>query len=291
MSEAIVATAGGLWTEAWGRLRRNRAAVAATALLAVVVLASIVGPWLSAYSVARVDWTLVTLASPPSFANGHWFGTDANGRDLFVRVWAGTRVSLLVATLATAVSLVIGVAWGATSGYLGGRLDGWMMRCVDVLYALPYMFFVIILTVVFGRSLLLIFLAIGAVGWLTMARIVRGQALALRHREFIEAAIALGLPTSTIIARHVVPNVLGTVIVYATLTVPQVILFESFLSFLGLGVQEPLTSLGRLVAEGALEMESAPWLLLVPSTVLAVILMCLNFVGDGLRDALDPRQR
>jgi oligopeptide transport system permease protein len=261
------------------------------ALLALLVLAAIVGPWLSTYSVAKVDWTLGTLASPPSLANGHWFGTDANGRDLFVRVWAGTRVSLLVAILATAVSLVIGVAWGATAGYLGGRLDDWMMRFVDVLYALPYMFFVIILTVVFGRSLFLIFLAIGAVGWLTMARIVRGQALALRHREFVEAAIVLGLPSSTIIARHVVPNVLGTVIVYATLTVPQVILFESFLSFLGLGVQEPLTSLGRLVAEGALEMESAPWLLLVPSAVLAVILVCLNFVGDGLRDALDPRQR
>jgi oligopeptide transport system permease protein len=166
-----------------------------------------------------------------------------------------------------------------------------MMRFVDVLYALPYMFFVIILTVVFGRSLVLIFLAIGAVGWLTMARIVRGQALALRQREFVEAAIALGLPAATIIARHIVPNVLGTVIVYATLTVPQVILFESFLSFLGLGVQEPLTSLGRLVAEGALEMETSPWLLLAPSAVLATILLCLNFLGDGLRDALDPRQR
>ena len=292
MSEAILATqGGGLWTEAWGRLRRNRAALAALALLLFVLLAAIAGPWFSAYSVEKVDWSLGTLASPPSLANGHWFGTDSNGRDLFVRVWAGTRISLLVAILATAVSLVIGVAWGATAGYVGGRLDGWMMRFVDVLYALPYMFFVIILTVVFGRSLFLIFLAIGAVGWLTMARIVRGQALALRHREFVEAAIALGLPSSAIIARHIVPNVLGTVIVYATLTVPQVILFESFLSFLGLGVQEPLTSLGRLVAEGALEMESAPWLLLVPSAVLAVVLVCLNFLGDGLRDALDPRQR
>jgi len=166
-----------------------------------------------------------------------------------------------------------------------------MMRVVDVLYALPYMFFVIILTVVFGRSLFLIFLAIGAVGWLTMARIVRGQALSLRHQPFVDAAITLGLPAHRIIARHIVPNVVGTVIVYATLTVPQVILFESFLSFLGLGVQEPLTSLGRLVAEGAVEMESAPWQLLVPSAVLATILLCLNFLGDGLRDALDPRQR
>jgi oligopeptide transport system permease protein len=281
----------GLLADAWRRLRRNRAATAALGMLAAVVAASLVGPALSQYSIDQVDWTLASLASPPSLANGHWFGTDSNGRDLFVRVWAGTQVSLLVALLATAVSLVIGVAWGATAGYLGGRVDDWMMRFVDVLYALPYMFFVIILTVVFGRSLFLIFLAIGAVGWLTMARIVRGQALALRHQPFVDAAITLGLPARRIIARHIVPNVVGTVIVYATLTVPQVILFESFLSFLGLGVQEPLTSLGRLVAEGAAEMESAPWQLLVPSAVLATILLCLNFLGDGLRDALDPRQR
>jgi oligopeptide transport system permease protein len=286
---ASAMTEGALWGEARRRLRGNRAAVGAAAFIAVLVLVALLGPLASPYAVDQVDWTLSPLASPPSIANGHWFGTDSNGRDLFVRVWTGTQVSLLVALLATAVSVVIGVAWGATAGYLGGRVDGWMMRVVDVLYALPYMFFVIILTVVFGRSLWLIFLAIGAVGWLTMARIVRGQALALRQREFVLAAVALGLPTRRIIARHIVPNVLGTVIVYATLTVPQVILFESFLSFLGLGVQEPLTSLGRLVAEGALEMETAPWQLLVPATVLALLLLALNFVGDGLRDALDPR--
>jgi oligopeptide transport system permease protein len=284
-------TEGGLWSEAGRRLRDNRAAVVAGSLLAVLVLASLLAPLASRYAIDHVDWTLTPLASPPSLENGHWFGTDSNGRDLFARVWSGTQVSLLVALLATVVSLAIGVAWGATAGYLGGRVDDWMMRFVDVLYALPYMFFVIILTVVFGRSLLLIFLAIGAVGWLTMARIVRGQALALRQREFVTAAITLGLPTHRIIARHIVPNVLGTVVVYATLTVPQVILFESFLSFLGLGVQEPLTSLGRLVAEGALEMETSPWLLLIPSAVLGTILLCLNFLGDGLRDALDPRQR
>lgn len=282
-------TDGALWGDARRRLRANRAALAAAAFIAVLVLAALLGPLASPYAVDQVDWTLSPLASPPSLANGHWFGTDSNGRDLFVRVWAGTQVSLLVALLATAVSVLIGVAWGATAGYLGGRVDGWMMRVVDVLYALPYMFFVIILTVVFGRSLWLIFLAIGAVGWLTMARIVRGQALALRQREFVLAAVALGLPAHRIIARHIVPNVLGTVIVYATLTVPQVILFESFLSFLGLGVQEPLTSLGRLVAEGALEMETAPWQLLVPASVLALLLLALNFLGDGLRDALDPR--
>jgi len=287
---ASVTTDGGLWVDARRRLRGNRAAVASAALVVLLVVAALLGPMLSPYAIDHVDWTLSPLASPPSFENGHWFGTDSNGRDLFVRVWSGTQVSLLVALLATAVSVVIGVAWGATAGYLGGRIDGWMMRVVDVLYALPYMFFVIILTVVFGRSLWLIFLAIGAVGWLTMARIVRGQALALRQREFVAAAVTLGLPAHRIIARHIVPNVLGPVIVYATLTVPQVILFESFLSFLGLGVQEPLTSLGRLVAEGALEMETAPWQLLVPSAVLATLLLALNFLGDGLRDALDPRQ-
>jgi len=281
----------GIYAAAWRRLRRNRAAVAALVALAVLVVVSMAGPAFSSFSIDHVDWSLSPLASQPALANGHWLGTDGNGRDLFVRVCAGTQVSLLVALLATAVSLLIGVAWGATAGYLGGRVDGWMMRVVDVLYALPYMFFVIILTVVFGRSLLLIFLAIGAVGWLTMARIVRGQSLALRQQAFVDAAITLGLPARRIIARHIVPNVIGTVVVYATLTVPQVILFESFLSFLGLGVQEPLTSLGRLVAEGALEMEAAPWQLLAPSAALALILLCLNFVGDGLRDALDPRQR
>jgi oligopeptide transport system permease protein len=288
---AFATTERGLWGDAGRRLRANRLAVAALAALVLLIAAALFGPWLSPWRMDQVDWSLSPLASPPSLENSHWFGTDSNGRDLFVRVWSGTRVSLLVALLATAVSVLIGVAWGATAGYLGGRTDGWMMRVVDVLYALPYMFFVIILTVVFGRSLWLIFLAIGAVGWLTMARIVRGQALALRRREFVTAAVTLGLPAHRIIARHIVPNVLGTVIVYATLTVPQIILFESFLSFLGLGVQEPLTSLGRLVAEGAREMETTPWQLLAPAGVLALLLLALNFLGDGLRDALDPRQR
>src|SRR5262245_22573114 len=282
---------GGLWAGARRRLSGNRPSACAVVVLALRRIASVIGPALSPWNLGSVDWSRSPLASPPSLANGHWFGTDANGRDLFVRIWAGTRVSLSVALLASLVSLVIGVAWGATAGYLGGRTDEWMMRLVDILYALPYMFFVIVLTVVFGRSLWLIFVAIGAVGWLTMARIVRGQALALRGRGFVDAAIALGLPTHRILARHIVPNLLGTVIVYATLTVPQLILFESFLSFLGLGVQEPLTSLGRLVAEGAMGMERAPWQLLFPCAVLASILLALNFLGDGLRDALDPRIR
>jgi oligopeptide transport system permease protein len=290
MADLAVPLAGGFWNDARRRLLGHRGALVALALLAALVVVSLLGPSLSDYTLGQVDWTLSPLASPPALDNGHWFGTDANGRDLFVRVCHGTRVSLLVALLATAVSLVIGVLWGATAGYLGGRVDDWMMRFVDVLYALPYMFFVIILTVVFGRSLWLIFVAIGAIGWLTMARIVRGQTLALRHREFIEAAVVLGQPAHRILRRHVVPNVLGTVIVYATLTVPQVILFESFLSFLGLGVQEPLTSLGRLVADGSLQMATAPWQLIAPSGVLALLLLCLNFLGDGLRDAFDPRQ-
>jgi oligopeptide transport system permease protein len=280
---------GSLWSEAREALLRDRLAMTCAALLVLLVLAAIAGPSLLDYREDEIDWT--HMAAPPFEAPGHWLGTDRLGRDLLVRTLHGLRVSLGIALAATLVSLVIGVAWGAIAGFRRGRIDALMMRFVDVLYALPQVFFVIILTVVFGRSLVLIFLAIGAVGWLTMARIVRGQSLALRQREFVEAAIALGLPARTIIARHIVPNVLGTVIVYATLTVPQVILFESFLSFLGLGVQEPLTSLGRLVAEGALEMETSPWLLLIPSAVLGTILLCLNFLGDGLRDALDPRQR
>jgi oligopeptide transport system permease protein len=206
-----------------------------------------------------------------------------------VRTLHGTRISIAIALLATTVSVVIGVAWGAVAGYAGGRLDALMMRIVDALYSLPFIFFVIVLTVLFGRSVVLLFIAIGAVGWLTMARIVRGQTLSLRHREFIEAAVVSGASTRHILARHVVPNVLGTVIVYASLIIPQMILFESFLSFLGLGVQEPLASLGSLVAQGATEMESASWMLIVPAAALVILLACFNFLGDGLRDALDPR--
>ncbi len=249
---------------------------------------SLIGPWLSPHAYDQLDWT--ALATPPSFQGTHWLGTDRLGRDLLVRTLHGTRLSLLIALLATAVSVAIGVTWGTVAGYVGGRLDGWMMRFVDGLYALPYIFFVIVLTVLFGRSVVLLFIAIGAVGWLTMARIVRGQTLSLRRKEFIEAAVAGGATTRRILFRHIVPNVIGTVIVYASLIVPQMILFESFLSFLGLGVQEPLASLGSLVAVGAAEMESATWMLIVPAATLVILLACFNFLGDGLRDALDPKE-
>jgi len=263
-------------------LLHHRAATASAVILVAIALLAIIGPHFSRYSLDQIDWNY--LPGAPALANGHWFGTDASGRDLFVRTMIGLRVSLLVGLAAASVSFVIGVTWGATAGYLGGHIDSFMMRFVDVLYSLPYLFFVIVLTVVFGSNIYLMFIALGAVGWLTMARIVRGQTLALRHREFIAAAVLAGVPTSRIIRRHIVPNVMGPVVAYAALAVPQVILYESFLSFLGLGVQEPLTSLGRLVAEGSAEMESSPWMLLIPAAFLSALLLCLNFIADAMRE-------
>jgi oligopeptide transport system permease protein len=280
---------GGLWRDAARRLAGNRAAVASLGVLLLLGLLTVVGPMLSAFPPDELDWSM--MGTPPDAASGHWLGTDRLGRDLFVRTLLGARVSLAIALLATVVSLLIGVTWGAVAGYAGGRVDAALMRFVDVLYALPNIFFVIILTVVFNRSPMLLFVAIGAVGWLTMARVVRGQAMALMRRDFIEAAVAAGAGPSRIIFHHVVPNLLGTVIVYATLMIPQMILIESFLSFLGIGIQEPLSSLGNLIADGAAEMEAAPWMLLVPATCLVVIVFCFNFLGDGLRDALDPQDR
>jgi oligopeptide transport system permease protein len=277
-----------LWDDARRRLFRNRAAVASMILLAALLVAAIVGPWLLPYRYDEINKNDVWDA--PMVA-GHILGTDSLGRDLMARLLIGLRVSLAIGVVATAVSLVIGVAWGATAGYLGGRLDEVMMRFVDALYALPFIFFVILLMVTFGRNFILIFLAIGAVEWLTMARIVRGQTLSLKQKEFIEAARAAGLTTRTILARHIVPNLLGPVVVYVTLTIPAVILAESFLSFLGMGVQEPLTSLGTLIANGNQDRDLAPWLLIFPSVVMVATLMAFNFIGDGLRDAIDPKDR
>ncbi len=287
-----------LWVDAWRRLMRNRAAVVSMIVLGVIALMAVLAPLLSAYAYNDQDYSLISCApnwwSDASVCNAggtHWFGTDSVGRDLFVRVLFGARVSLTVGLVATLVSLLIGVAYGATAGYLGGRIDSLMMRFVDVLYSLPFIFFVIILMVVFDRNFYLLFIAIGAVEWLTMARIVRGQALSIKQKEFVEAARAGGVGAFGIIFRHVVPNVLGPVIVYVTLTIPAVILAESFLSFLGLGIQEPLTSWGVLIAEGKDQMENYPWMLLFPTAFMATTLFCFNFIGDGLRDALDPKDR
>jgi oligopeptide transport system permease protein len=276
-----------LWADARDTLVRNRAAMTAVVILALMTVAVVAGPWLLPWEHDRPNWD--AIAAPPGA--GHWFGTDSLGRDLLARTLQGGRISLLVGLVSTLVSLGIGIAWGATAGYLGGRADRVMMRIVDILYALPFMFLVILLMVIFGRNILLIFVAIGAINWLDMARIVRGQTLGLKHREFVEAARLSGVRTPGIILRHIVPNLLGVVAVYVTLTIPQVILVESFLSFLGLGVQEPMTSWGALVNEGAQELETAPWMLLFPASFLAVTLLCFNFLGDGLRDALDPRDR
>ncbi len=288
--ESVEAIKGrSLWNDAWRRLLRNKAAVTSAVILAVLALLALLAPALSPHAYDQIYWDYIQHA--PTFENAHWFGTDGNGRDLFVRTLYGARVSLMVGMLATAVSLIIGVSWGATAGFIGGRIDNLMMRFVDIMYSMPFMFFVILLVVVFGRSIFLIFIGIGAVEWLTMARIVRGQTLSIKQKEFIEAARAAGVTTRGIIGRHIIPNALGPVVVYVTLTIPQVILVESFLSFLGLGVQEPLTSWGVLISEGAARMESAPWMLMFPAAFLATTLFCLNFIGDGLRDALDPKDR
>jgi oligopeptide transport system permease protein len=312
-----------LWQDARRRLFANKAAVTSMIVLAIIAALSVVmpgiayesggtktvivpSPWPHAYDdtyISRVacpppDYLGLTSLfgsqeerCPDAVGKGHLFGTDANGRDLFIRVMLGGRVSLSIGLVATMVALLIGVLYGATAGFLGGRVDNIMMRFVDVMYALPFIFFVIILVVVFGRNFILMFIAIGAVEWLTMARIVRGQTLSIRRREFIEAAEAAGVSNWAIIRRHILPNVVGPVIVYVTLTVPAVILVESFLSFLGLGVQEPFTSWGVLISDGKDQMESYPWMLIFPAAFMVITLFCFNFIGDGLRDALDPKDR
>jgi oligopeptide transport system permease protein len=276
------------WADAWRRVRRNRAAVVSAWLLLGMAGTAALAPWLP----GMPDPTLTHLslgATTPSLA--HVFGTDELGRDLFARVVYGGRISLLIGLVATLVSLVIGVTWGAVSGYRGGRVDDVMMRVVDILYSLPYIFLVILLLVFFSRSILMLFVALGLVQWLTMARIVRGQVLSLKQQNFVEAARALGARDRAIVFRHLVPNTLGPVIVYTTLTVPAVILQEAFLSFLGLGVQPPAASWGTLVADGARVMALFPWMVFFPGLALSLTLLCFNFLGDGLRDALDPHDR
>ena len=279
---------GTLWEDAWRRLKRNRAAVLAAAFLLGLSLIVGLAPWLPGLA----DPTLQNLklgATPPTAA--HWFGTDELGRDALARVLWGGRISLLVGLVGTLVSLLIGVTYGAVSGYLGGRTDDLMMRVVDILYSLPYIFFVILLLVFFSRSLIMLFVALGLVQWLTMARIVRGQVLSLKQQTFVEAARALGAGDGAIVFRHIVPNTLGPVIVYTTLTVPAVILQEAFLSFLGLGVQPPAASWGTLVSDGARVIALFPWLVIFPGVALSLTLLAFNFLGDGLRDALDPQGR
>lgn len=284
-----------LWQDAWARLRKNHLAVVCGLVLIAVVLICFVGPRLSPWNPEVTN--LALKASPPgtmeTLVDGslakHWFGTDTLGRDLMTRIMRGGQVSLMVGLVATSVALLIGVAYGATAGYLGRRTDAVMMRFVDVLYALPFMIFVILLTTMFGKSMLLMYMAIGAVEWLTMSRIVRAQVQGLARQEFVEAARSLGLSTAVILFRHIIPNVLGPVIVYATLTVPAVMLLEAALSFLGLGVQPPDSSWGTLIDDGATNMETSPWLLIYPAAFFSITLFCLNFVGDGLRDALDVR--
>lgn len=268
---------------------RRRALIAALVLGALVLLA-LCGPAGSPYSYSALDWR--HLAVPPGIGADHWLGTDALGRDLYVRTLYGLRLSLMLGVLATVVSVLVGVSWGAAAGWVGGRIDAWMMRVVDVLYALPYLFIVLILAALFGRgNIAVLLLAIGAVGWLTLARVVRAQTRSLKRQEFMQAARVGGLSGVQMLSRHVLPNLAGTVAVYATLMVPQMIVYESFLSFLGLGVEPPRASLGSLINAGARQMLSAPWLLLVPAAVLIALLLSFNVLGDALRDVLDPQQR
>lgn len=274
-----------LTRDAFRRLSKNKMAMLGLIILVCLTIVALLTPWIAPYTYQGQN--LAMGATPPSAQ--HWLGTDVLGRDQLTRVMYGSRISLMVGFVATAVALLIGVLWGAVAGFLGGRVDTVMMRIVDTLYALPFTIFIILLTVIFGSSMLLLFLAIGAVEWLTMARIVRGQVLSIKRQEFIEAAVSMGLSPWQIIRRHLIPNVLGPVIVYTTLTIPSVILLESFLSFLGLGIQPPQSSWGSLISNGVDTMEEYPWLLLFPGITLSLTLFSLNFLGDGLRDALDPR--
>lgn len=278
-----------LTQDALRRLFSNKAALVSIFVIVALVLIAYIGPYFLPWPYDKIDWS--SIRKPPNFEKGHFLGTDQNGRDMLARTLQGTQMSLMVAAVATSVSVLIGVVYGAVAGYFGGRLDAVMMRFVDIMYALPYILFVIILVVIFGRSPVLLFVGIGFLEWLTMARIVRGQTLSLKQREFIEAARAGGAGPFTIIFRHIVPNLTGPVVIYATLTIPEIIITESFLSYLGLGVQEPQTSLGTLISAGAPVAEALPWMLISPAVFLVTMLLCLSYLGDGLRDALDPKDR
>lgn len=278
-----------LTQDAFRRLINNKAALVSIFVFLAIVIIAYAGPYFLPWTYDKIDWA--GIRKPPDWAKGHFFGTDQNGRDMLARTLQGTQMSLLVAAVATSVSVVIGVIYGAIAGYFGGRIDAVMMRFVDIMYALPYILFVIILVVIFGRSPVLLFVGIGCLEWLTMARIVRGQTLSIKQREFIEAAKAGGARPFAIIFRHIVPNLTGPVVIYATLTIPEIIITESFLSYLGLGVQEPQTSLGTLISFGAPVVEALPWMLYTPAFFLVVMLLSLSFIGDGLRDALDPKDR
>ncbi len=277
------------WQNARRRFKSHKAAMAGVWMIVAIALYAILGPLISPNAMDTINFQMRT--SGPTLEGAHWFGTDSLGRDLFVRTAYGARISLMIGILTTAVALSIGVVFGAVAGLRGGWVDTTMMRIVDILYALPLIFFIIILVTVFGRNIMLIFIAIGAVEWLTMSRIVRGQTLSLKQKEFVEAARAMAVPRFTIVRRHIIPNAIGPVIVFVTLLVPANIMVESFMSFLGLGVQEPMTSWGVLIKEGAAEVEIHPWLLILPASFLAVTMFSFNFVGDGLRDALDPKER
>ncbi|MGG6109167.1 oligopeptide ABC transporter permease OppC [Pantoea allii] len=288
-SEKLEVEGRSLWQDARRRFIHNRAALISLMVLMLIALFVIFAPMLSQFSYFDTDWGM--MSSPPDTTSGHWFGTDSSGRDLLVRVAIGGRISLMVGIAAALIAVIVGTLYGSIAGYLGGKTDSVMMRILEILNSFPFMFFVILLVTFFGRNILLIFAAIGMVSWLDMARIVRGQTLSLKRKEFIEAAHVGGVSTWKIVTRHIVPNVLGVVVVYASLLVPSMILFESFLSFLGLGTQEPLSSWGALLSDGANSMEVSPWLLLFPAVFLVVTLFCFNFIGDGLRDALDPKDR
>ena len=278
-----------LWSDARLRFMRNKAALLSLGLLTFISLACIAGPWLLPHAFDSADWDAMSI--PPGWKNAHFWGTDDAGRDLLVRCLIGGRVSLTVGLLATLASVSIGIVWGATAGFIGGKVDTLMMRVVDMMYAIPYLLIAILLVTILGREFYLVVLTITAFSWMDMARVVRGQTLSLRSMEYVEAARAMGVSTTRIIFRHIVPNLLGVVVIYTTVTVPGVILTESVLSFLGLGIQEPMTSWGVLIQDGAKAMEVTPWILLFPAGLLSVTLYCFNFIGDGLRDALDPKER